>query len=334
MDLGFERAGFEVIWANDNASSVWETYERNFPETTLDKRSLSKIATREIPDNIMGIIGGPPCQSWSVAGKGRGFEDKRGRLFFDFIRIIHDKKPLFFVAENVEGLLSKRNLFAYRNILNLLNNAGDGYEVSVQVLNANDYGVAQNRKRVFFVGYAKEMGKKYCFPMPKLEKPVVKDAIYDLRGEIGASNIIIPEGLKSVPNHEFWQGGYSYIFMSRNRVLCWDEPSFTIQASGRQTSLHPDSPPMEKIGKDVRRFVSGKEYMYRRLTVRECARLQSFPDEFVFRYGNLNSGYKMVGNSVPVNLAFSLAEVIANDIKQYMKGSDINNKRFLASEIA
>src|SRR5690606_18794326 len=101
--------------------------------------------------------------------------------------VISAKKPLFFVAENVEGLLSKRNAESYKDILTLLKNAGDGYNLSVRVLNANDYSVAQNRKRVFFVGYAKVLDKSFDFPTPLMEKPTVRDAIYDLRGSVTES---------------------------------------------------------------------------------------------------------------------------------------------------
>ncbi|MGN6639699.1 MAG: DNA cytosine methyltransferase, partial [Mucilaginibacter sp.] len=134
MDLGFEKANFKVVWANDNAASVWDTYAANFPNTYLEKRSLSRLPSEAIPSDIIGVIGGPPCQAWSNAGNGKGFEDKRGKLFFDFIRVIDDKKPLFFVAENVEGLLSRRNKFAFDKIKNLLENCGDGYELSIQVV--------------------------------------------------------------------------------------------------------------------------------------------------------------------------------------------------------
>ncbi len=109
------------------------------------------------------------------------------------------------------------------------------------------------------------------------------------------------------------------MFMSRNRVRDWDEPSFTIQAGGRHAPLHPQAPKMELIGKDKRRFVEGSEDLYRRLTIRECARIQTFPDTHKFYYKNLMAGYKMVGNAVPVNLAYILAQKIFNDLKAYKK---------------
>jgi len=319
MDLGFENAGFTIRWANDNAHAIRSTYNFNFPNTYLETKSLSILKSEDIPNNIVGIIGGPPCQAWSVAGNGKGFNDKRGKLFLDFIRVINDKKPLFFVAENVEGLLSKRNKAAYEQILLELSSAGDGYEVSVKVVNANDYGVAQNRKRVIFVGYHTSLNKRFEFPEPLAKKPTVKETIWDL------SDNAIPTLKKefnnrsngelcNVPNHEYWLGDYTYIFMSRNRVLTWDAPSYTIQASGRQTSIHPNAPLMIKVQKDVMKFDESKLEKYRRLSVRECARLQSFPDNFRFIYDSVDAGYKMVGNSVPVNLAYHLGVAIHDDL--------------------
>ncbi len=109
-------------------------------------------------------------------------------------------------------------------------------------------------------------------------------------------------------------GGFSSMYMSRNRVRAWDEPSFTIQAGGRHAPLHPQAPKMELVEKDKRKFVEGSEDLYRRLSIRECARIQTFPDEHKFYYKNLTAGYKMVGNAVPPNLAFVLAKKIYEDL--------------------
>lgn len=321
MDLGFKEAGFNTIWANDNANSVWETFEKNFPHVTLSRKSLVDVKSDEIPNDFIGIIGGPPCQAWSNAGNGKGFTDKRGALFLDFIRIIDEKKPLFFVAENVEGLLAKRNKDSYKAIKETLENAGNGYNLSIKVLNASNYGVPQSRRRVFIVGYQNDMLRCFVFPRENKEE-IVKKHLWDLKDN--AIPALQSDGNKTngkackIPNHEYWVGGYSYIFMSRNRVLSWDKPSYTVQASGRQTSIHPDAPKMEKVKKDVMRFVEAKSHLYRRLSIRECARLQTFPDGFHFYYESLNAGYKMIGNSVPVNLAFSIAQEIYRDVSIYL----------------
>lgn len=318
FDLGFKKAGFRIAWSNDNAKSVWETFETNFPNTFLNKQSIKKIDLNELPDNPIGIIGGPPCQSWSVAGSGRGLVDKRGLLFFDFIKIIEQKQPLFFVAENVQGILSQKNKLAFSFIKSQLEHAG--YNVKAGLLNAADFSVPQNRKRVFLVGYRYDIPIEFKFPEASSEILGVRNAIHDLKDNaIPSLNSNLTNGDNCIiPNHEYWQGSYSYIFMSRNRVLSWDKPSFTIQASGRQVSIHPQAPHMQKVGKDVRIFVPGKEKLYRRLSIRECARIQTFPDDFIFKYNSLDTAYKMIGNSVPVNLSNAIAKVIYQDMQKFL----------------
>ena len=123
------------------------------------------------------------------------------------------------------------------------------------------------------------------------------------------------DGKMQVPNHEYMNGGFSTIYMSRNRVRNWDEQSFTIQAGGRHAPIHPQAPKMKFIEQNKREFVKGKEHQYRRLSVRECARIQTFPDDFIFYYNSVADGYKMIGNAVPVKLAEALAEKIMLDLK-------------------
>jgi len=315
LDLGFEKAGFNTIWANEYDKDIWETYEKNFPHTTLDRRSITKIPATDIPDAV-GIIGGPPCQSWSEAGSLKGIEDHRGQLFFDFIRLLRDKKPLFFLAENVSGMLATRHAGALQNIKRLFEESG--YTLSFELLNAHNYGVAQDRKRVFFVGYRKDLGMQFEFPSPLAKKRYLKDVIWDLRDNaLPAKEKNYTNGKRCiVPNHEYAIGTFSTIYMSRNRVRSWDEPSFTIQAGGRHAPIHPQAPKMQFVEQNKRIFVPKKEHLYRRLSVRECAKVQSFPDRHIFYYNNVMSGYKMVGNAVPPNMAYFLAKKIRNDLEK------------------
>jgi DNA (cytosine-5)-methyltransferase 1 len=178
LDLGFHQAGFETIFANEYDKTIWDTFEHNFPKTKLDKRSIVDLPSSDVPDSI-GIIGGPPCQSWSEAGAGRGINDKRGQLFFEYIRILKEKEPLFFLAENVSGILLPRHKEAFQTILNEFKALN--YNVSYFLLNANDYGVPQDRKRVIIVGYHKKMNKNFLLQKHITPKPVLKDAIWDLR---------------------------------------------------------------------------------------------------------------------------------------------------------
>jgi DNA (cytosine-5)-methyltransferase 1 len=314
LDLGFENAGFNVLWANEYDKDIWATYEKNHPHTQLDRRSIAQIKEDEVPE-CDGIIGGPPCQSWSAAGALRGIEDKRGQLFFDFIRILEAKQPKFFLAENVAGMLVPRHRQALENIKEMFREAGIGYELSFKMLNASDYSVPQDRKRVFFVGYRRDLGKKFEFPEPHENQLTLEDVIWNLKDSVmpAAEGNYGNENCK-VPNHEYFTGGFSSIYMSRNRVRSWDEVSFTIQAGGRHAPLHPQAPKMELVKKDVRRFIPGFEPLYRRLSVRECARVQTFPDHFIFHYKNVAAGYKMIGNAVPVQLGEILAKTIREDL--------------------
>jgi DNA (cytosine-5)-methyltransferase 1 len=320
LDLGFSKAGFKCFWANEYDSEIWETYEKNHQNTFLDKRSITNITSKEIP-KCDGIIGGPPCQSWSEAGSLRGIGDKRGQLFFDFIRILADKQPKFFLAENVSGMLLPVHGNALENIKDMFRECG--YNLSFQLLNAADFGVPQDRKRVFFIGYRKDLGIKFKFPTGTtiFEKVTLKQAIGDLSSNAipAQKNNLTNGDACLVPNHEYMNGGFSTIFMSRNRVRSWDEVSFTIQAGGRHAPLHPQAPKMKFIEQDKRIFIPGKEHLYRRLSVRECARIQTFPDDFIFYYKNVTAGYKMIGNAVPVKLAYVLAKCIKNDLEAINK---------------
>jgi DNA (cytosine-5)-methyltransferase 1 len=315
LDLGFQKAGFDIIWANEYDKDIWETYEKNHPNTILDKRSIVNVPADEVPE-CDGIIGGPPCQSWSEAGAARGIKDKRGQLFYDFIRILEAKQPKFFLAENVSGMLISKHSEALEGIKELFRNAGIGYELSFQMLNASDYNVPQDRKRVFFIGIRKDLNFKFEFPKIKFPKLTLKDAIWDLRESVlPAKEYNKTNGNEcKVPNHEYMIGSFSSMYMSRNRVRSWDEQSYTIQAGGRHAPIHPQAPKMKFIEQNIRVFVPGKEHLYRRLSVRECARIQTFPDDFIFHYTNVPAGYKMIGNAVPVYLAKFLAENIKNQL--------------------
>lgn len=163
-----------------------------------------------------GIIGGPPCQSWSEASALRGIEDARGQLFFDYIRILKEFRPRFFLSEEA------------------------GYDVSLTMVNAKNYGVAEERKRVFYIGFRNDLHIDFVFPKGSTEddekKLTLRNIIWDLQ------ETAVPAGLKNyhnpeaINNNEYFTGAYSPIFMSRNRVKGWDEQVFTVQASGRQSS--------------------------------------------------------------------------------------------------
>ena len=299
LDLGFKNAGFNIVWANDNNKKVEETYRYNHKNTELIIKSLVDIKSEEIPECDI-IIGGPPCQSWSLAGAMKGKEDSRGKLFYEYVRVIKDKRPMAFVAENVKGLVSKAHVESFNEIVDMFKEAG--YIVTYKLVNAKNYGVPQDRERIFIVGVRNDLKVSYEFPEPtNVEGNYVtlETAIGDLRDNPG----------------EWIEGSFSPIFMSRNRRRNWDEVAFTVQASGRQTQIHPDSPKMEKVDKDKWIFNEDSDSKVRRMSVRECARIQTFPDTFKFLGSPINENYKMIGNAVPVKLA----EAIAKNLEECLK---------------
>lgn len=314
LDLGFKKAGFDIIFANEFDKKIWETYRKNHKNTILNTQSIVNLKSEDIPD-CDGIIGGPPCQSWSEAGKKRGLNDAKGKLFFEFTRVLKDKRPKFFMAENVSGMLSKRHEVALKNIKKSFSDAG--YNIYTALLNAHNYGSAQDRSRLIFIGFRKDLKlkNKYEFPQALNDKFFLKDIIYDLKDNVvPALNKSKPNPAIQFPNHEYLESSFSSMFMSRNRVRLWEEPSFTIQAGGRHAPLHPDTGKMKNIGVDRFEFVNPEKV--RRLSVRECARVQGFPDDFIFHYNDLTDGYKMVGNAVSVDFAYQMALSIMNFINK------------------
>ncbi len=317
LDLGFHKAGFTTVMANEFDKKICPTFRANFPNVELSDKDIRSIASNDFPDNIQGIIGGPPCQSWSEGGSLRGIDDARGQLFYEYIRILKDKQPLFFVAENVSGMLANRHSEAVKGFMRLFSEAG--YDVNLKMLNANNFDVPEDRDRIFYIGFRKDLNvTDFHYPTPLAHRPTLRDAIWDLQSSaIPALDKNKTNGDKCiVPNHEFFIGSFSSIFMSRNRVRSWDEPGFTVQASGRQCQLHPQAPKMIKVDANKQIFAPGKEHLYRRMTVREVARVQSFPDDFKFIYEDVNYGYKMIGNAVPVNLAYHVALRIKEVLKE------------------
>ncbi len=331
LDLWFKLAGFEIPWANEYDKTIRPTLQHNFPDTIVDSRDIRKVPSDEIPDGIW-IIWWPPCQSWSEAWSWRWIQDTRWQLFYEYIRIIKDKQPLFFLAENVSWILAGKHNEAFSDILNQFK--GLWYEVSMKLLNANDYWVPEDRQRVIIVWYHHSLWKKFVFPESTNKWLTLKDAIWDLQDSALPARIGNRPNWSDlkVSNHEYFIGEYSSIYMSRNRVRAWNEPSFTIQAGARHAPIHPQAPKMKFIEQNKRIFEPWKEHLYRRLSVRECARVQTFPDNFNFLYERVGDWYKMIWNAVPVNFANAIAKQIYKDIKDFFNGPKISNLINISSE--
>lgn len=304
-----------IVYSNDLFKSANQTYVQNFSGDLIkDSRDIRRVIN--FPKSDL-MLGGFPCPGFSAAGP-RLLDDPRNFLYIHYIRALMQSQPTFFIAENVKGLMT----MAKGQVLKQMTEdfAAAGYQVSAHLVNARDYGVPQNRERVFIIGVRNDVverfGFEYILPLPThgtVEAPfkTLHDAISDLPLE--ATDV--------------FESSYSSMYMSRNRKKTWNDQSFTIQASGRQAPQHPAGEPMEHIGRDLWTF-RGK--FNRRLSVRECARIQTFPDWFTFSNGNnpnvsknnlLNEQYKQIGNAVPV----LLAEKISRPIMEFL----INNKEFL-----
>lgn len=309
LDLGFEQAGFEVIWANDNDPAVFETYLLNHPHTYLCRKDMRELTMEEIPE-CDGFIGGPPCQSWSEGGKQQGLDDERGRMFLTYIHFIQAKQPKFFVIENVKGILSDKHFPTFKKMLGQLKDAG--YVVHYQLMNAAHYYVPQERFRVIVVGVRNDIDVKYQFPKPDTSCFItLRQAIGEITEEPRkyTSELVDMEYEKWL-NHDVYMGPFDDRYMARNRVRGWNEVSYTMQAKARNCPLHPQAPKMVYVSRDKQIFRPGFEHLYRRLSVRECARIQTFPDHFRFIYHDVCDGYKMVGNAVPPRLGRAIAESI------------------------
>lgn len=285
LDLGFERAGFKTIWANDFDKDACRTHE-HWSDATVVCGDVAKIDISTIPATDI-ILGGFPCQGFSLSGP-RKIDDSRNSLYKHYVKIVKEKKPLAFVGENVKGLLTMGNGQIIDAIVNEFSECG--YNVFYQLVNAKNYAVPQDRERVIIFGFRKDLN------ITEFNYPVKRDYTVTLR-----------EALKNIPEpdeDDVCDAPYSSRYMSRNRKRNWDEVSYTIPAMAKQVAIHPGSPDMVKEDKDLWRF--GDDETTRRLSWQEAAAIQTFPADFTF-HGDLTSKYKQIGNAVPVKLAEIMA---------------------------
>lgn len=302
---GFRKKGYAVLIAVEKNQRVAPTYERNHPYTKLIAEDISNVQSLSIKPDV--VIGGPPCQSFSIAGAKKGFADKRGRLVFEYLRVLEKLNPKAFVIENVKNMLSYEE--GLKQALSCLENLH--YKVSYNILNALDFGLAQDRKRLFIVGIREDIGLVFSFDTVEKtsNRLTLHDVLYDLpppaKTDQYSSN---DPSCLAIPNHEYSSESFSSRYMSRNRRRSWDQPSFTIPATSRHVPIHPSAKPMINIGKD--HWMFDESAPYRRLSVRECARIQGFDDDYVFEYSNIRDGYSMVGNAVPPSLSKAIAKAV------------------------
>ena len=317
IDFAARALGIDVLFANDVIPETKHTFSRYFPEVDFvldDVVNWSKFPAADI------VTGGYPCQSFSMGGNRAPENDPRTFLFHEFARVVDQVRPKFFVAENVSGLKSVQDGRWLKLQLDTFNSIGTyGYHIAMTELNARDYGVPQRRKRVLIVGIRKDLGLYYHFPKPTHAKP-----------DIAAKKGLLPfashgEAIRHLPldaPSEFYErphdpeGHFSWYYMSRNRKANWADPSFTIVANFRHTTLHPASPKMKLLWSNLadgwkQRWEFSDEYEHllfdptlpvlevpRRLSWREAAAIQTFPEGFE-PHGKLEKKFEQIGECGP-----------------------------------
>lgn len=320
LALGLEKAGFKTLALNEFDKSACSTLRNNRPKWNVIEGDIHNIDFTKYLNKIDLLSGGFPCQAFSHSGKRLGFEDVRGTLFYEFARAIKEVQPICFLAENVKGLLSHDNGNTIKIILEVFKDLGY-YVFSPVLLNANDFEVAQKRERIFIFGVKEKYKNEFVSLAPyKKEKIVLRDIfektsyykqpIPKSKGSLYSESKQkifekIPPGgywkTLSLEEQKSYMGNMFYSSGGKTGVLrrlSLDEPSLTLLTSPSQKQTERCHP-----------------FEVRPLNIRESARIQSFPDEWIFS-GSISSQYKQIGNAVPVNLAYHIGLDIIKQIKK------------------
>lgn len=289
LDLGFTMAGHEIVWANDIYEDAVKTYRRNLGDHIVCK-DIALVDAADIP-NCDIIIGGFPCQGFSVANVKRHVDDERNVLYKQLIRIIEAKKPKFFLAENVKGLTNLAKGAVFQMILSDFRALG--YQVDSRILNAADFGVPQTRQRVIIVGVRNDVDFTYDFPCPTHSKTGADGLPKWVSVSKALAGIPDPDQPNDLPNHEYSKYKLNFNGYLGHRQLDPEKPAPTVTARGDNKGgvvilPHPNAE--------------------RRMSCRELARIQSFPLDYEF-YGNRSSVYRQIGNAVPPLLGYAVAKV-------------------------
>ena len=322
LAIGMEKAGFNTVLLSELDKFACQTLRINRPKWNIIEGDINKIDFQKYHNSIDIVSGGFPCQAFSYAGQKRGFEDARGTLFFAFARAIDEIKPKVFLAENVKGLLNHDNGKTLNTIKRIINDIGYVL-VEPRILKAIFYQVPQKRERLFLIGIRKDIADKvkYNWPSPYNRIMTLIDALK--KGDLYDCDVPVTVGAKYpkrkaeilsfVPEGGYWKDlpeNLQREYMKKSfflgggktgmaRRLAWNEPSLTLTCSPAQKQTercHPDET--------------------RQLTIREYARIQTFPDNWQFA-GSLSNQYKQIGNAVPINLAYAVGRSLIkllNDI--------------------
>lgn len=299
-DWGLHALGYDVLMANDVLSYARDFYQSNLPETDYVLKDIRKVESFPQSDLLVGCY---PCQGFSQAGV-RDPKRTINFLYREFDRALRTIKPKAFIVENVSGMVRDDNMHLFQNQVVRFRMAG--YRVAADILDARDFGVPQERRRLFFVGIRSDLGVRYEFPKPTHRRlggdaalpdcPTIRDAIGDL-----------PED----PVGEYDVQPFHWYYLSRNRYRGWNEQSRTIVASSRHAPLHPSSPRLLRLGTDE--WVFENSDPARRLSYREAARIQGFNGDLHFpETAGLSMRYRVVGNAVPPPLFQAVAGALPN----------------------
>lgn len=313
LALGLEQAGIKTLEHVEFDKACCETLKTNRPNWNVVCKDIHKVDFTVYKDKVDIVTGGFPCQAFSYAGKKMGFEDVRGTLFYEFARCINEVRPKMFMAENVRGLISHDGGRTLATIISVFEDLGYTVGNRKQILNACYYGVGQKRERIVIVGIRNDIATTFSYPEPEDTQTTLRQALKDCPVSAGVSysekkkkvfSLVPPGGCwvdlpedvaKDYMGKSYYSGGGKRGIARR---ISWDEPCLTLTCSPSQKQTdrcHPD---------EVRPF-----------TVREYARIQSFPDDWQF-CGGIGSQYKQIGNAVPVEMArrlgVQLVEAIHN----------------------
>lgn len=315
LDIGLSLAGFDFRYSNDEVQHYCDTISYNFRDCITEAKDIRDLKGQEIKalikaDKVSLIAGGPPCQAFSILGKRESFSDLRGQLVFDYIRLINELEPEAFVFENVPGLLTLNGGEDWEKLYYHFQ-VKTGYDIYTATLNSADYGVPQIRKRLFVVGF--HQPTEFVFPSPEYRDPSSLDLLNQHLPDWIPAKFAL-ENVDGLPNHDIRIHGdrvrnrYEQIPQGgRDKVDHTDRidperPSGTVlvgsKAGGGRPHIHP--------------------YLHRHITVREAARLQSFPDWYKF-LGTSTAQYRQVGNAVPPLFALAVGKSIRTALKNLKK---------------
>lgn len=335
LSLGFEMAGAKILMANEYDESIATSYVKNRPDNNMIIKDITKLDIKStfanIKDSVDIVIGGPPCQGFSQKGQRKTINDPRNFLFKYYFNVVDFIRPKYFVMENVPNLLTAENGYFKKEITEMFSNIG--YTINSDVLNASDFGVPQNRRRAFIIG--KLGAEKVVFPQKKTKKTTAWEAISDL------AFLNSGEGAFEQNYRNGSQSEYQKLLRSDSEKLFNHVATSHSDIAIKRMAMVPEGGgrndlPKEELTKSIYSGTWGRivkddvavtittrfdtpssgrfthPFLNRAITVREAARLQSFPDNFVF-YGTKTSQMKQVGNAVPPLLAKAVAEAIIKD---------------------